>query len=457
MKFDVVILAAGQGTRMRSALPKVLHPLAGKPLLQHVIDTAHQLGAANVHAVIGHGAEQVREQLADAQCQWVLQQEQLGTGHALAQALPNINPDHAVLVLYGDVPLVRPETLHALLMKQNRNGLGLLTAILEDPTGYGRILREQEAIVGIVEQKDATPEQLTITETNTGILVAPAARLQEWLPRLSSANAQGEYYLTDIVAMAVADGVEVIAHHPVEQWEVQGVNNRLQLAELERAYQYQQAERLLLEGASLADPARIDVRGQLMVGQDVSIDVNCVFEGRVVLHDGVRIGSNCVLRNTEIGPGSVVESHSVLVDAEVAGHCQIGPFARIRPGTCLEEGAKVGNFVEIKNSQLKPGSKVNHLSYIGDAVVGEGANVGAGTITCNYDGANKYRTEIGPGAFIGSNSSLVAPVIIGARATVAAGSTITNDIGSEQLGVARGRQRNIDGWNRPEKKVQKEK
>lgn len=436
---------------MQSALPKVLHEVAGRPMLQHVIDTAHGLAAERVHVVVGHGADQVRERLAGARCEWVVQAEQLGTGHAVAQALPGLDSQATVLVLYGDVPLVQPATLQALLKARTGHQLALLTAHLQDPTGYGRILRRQDRILGIVEQKDATAEQLAITETNTGMLAAGADQLKRWLPRLSDANAQGEYYLTDIVAMAVADGVEVIARSPLTTDEIQGVNNRLQLAEVERSWQLRKAEQLLLGGATLADPARIDVRGELRTGRDVYIDVNCVFEGRVTLADGVRIGPNSVLRDVDIGADTVVEAHCVVTESRLGQHCRIGPFARLRPGTVLEDGARIGNFVETKNTHLGPDSKVNHLSYVGDAEVGREANIGAGTITCNYDGANKHRTVIGEQAFIGSNTALVAPVQIGAGATVAAGSTITSDVEATQLAVARGRQRNVDGWQRPSK------
>ncbi len=453
MDFDVIILAAGQGTRMRSARPKVLHNLAGKPLLGHVIDTASALGARQIHTVIGHGADQVRECLGDAPCRWALQEQQRGTGHAVAQAMPGVAGDGVALILYGDVPLVRAETLRPLLDSAAAGALALLTVELDDPTGYGRILRDAgERILGIVEQKDASPEQLAVREVNTGILAAPVARLADWLPRLSANNAQGEYYLTDIVAMAVADGVAVSAHAPSAPWEVEGVNNRLQLAALERRYQRNCAEQLLHDGVALADPARLDVRGELRAGRDVYIDVNCVFEGRVVIGDDVQVGANCVIIDSEIGAGSVIKPFSHLEGARIAGRGEVGPYARLRPGTELAEGAKVGNFVETKKSRIGPGSKVNHLTYIGDADIGSHANVGAGTITCNYDGVNKHKTRIGDGAFIGSNTSLVAPVSIGAGATVGAGSTITGDVPDGQLAVARGKQRNIDGWRRPEKK-----
>lgn len=453
MKLEVVILAAGQGTRMRSAQPKVLHSLAGKALVHHVIDTARGLDAAAVHTVIGHGAEQVQRRLQTLPTRWVLQEQQLGTGHAVAQAMPEVADDATVLVLYGDVPLVQKVTLENLLAVVDGERLALLTVELIDPTGYGRILRDgQGRITGIVEQKDATPAQREIREVNTGILAAPARLLKQWLPQLSANNAQGEYYLTDIVALAVSQGVPVSAQQPAAEWEVQGVNNRLQLAELERHHQRNIAERLMTEGATLADPARIDVRGELRTGRDVFIDVNCVFEGAVELGDNVRIGPNCLIRNARIEANAEIEANSVIDEATVGEGAHVGPFARLRPGTELAAKARIGNFVETKKAKIGEGSKVNHLTYIGDTVIGRHANVGAGTITCNYDGVNKFKTEIGDGAFIGSNSSLVAPVKIGANATVGAGSTVTADVPDEQLAVARGKQRNIEGWKRPQKK-----
>lgn len=450
---EVVILAAGQGTRMRSALPKVLHPLAGRPLVDHVIETAHALGPRAVHAVVGHGADQVRSGLAARDVHWVLQREQLGTGHAVAQALPAVADDSTVLVLYGDVPLVESETLAALLRTSASGELGLLTVELDDPTGYGRIVRDGNgAVMSIVEQKDATAEQLAIREVNTGILAAPAAALKRWLPQLSADNAQGEYYLTDIVGLAVAEGLPVVARQPATDWEVQGVNNRLQLADLERHYQRRVARRLMTEGATLADPGRIDVRGSLRTGRDVFIDINCIFEGEVVLGDNVVVGAQCVIRNARVAAGTVIEPMSLIDTATVGERAQVGPFARLRPGTELAAGAKVGNFVETKKALIGPGSKVNHLTYLGDCTVGRDANIGAGTITCNYDGVNKHRTDIGDGAFIGSNASLVAPVRIGAGATVGAGSTITGDVPPSELAVGRGKQRNIADWQRPTKK-----
>lgn len=450
---EVVILAAGQGTRMRSALPKVLHRLAGRPLIQHVIGTAQALAPSVVHTVVGHGADQVRDMLADTGINWVLQTEQLGTGHAVAQALPAISDDALVLVLYGDVPLVGRETLAQLLGATERRSLGLLTVELADPTGYGRIVRDANGgVVAIVEQKDANADQLSIREVNTGILAAPAAAMKRWLPQLSANNAQAEYYLTDIVALAVAEGLPVVACQPATEWEVQGVNNRLQLAELERRHQQQIAQRLMTDGVTLADPARFDVRGSLATGRDVLIDINCVFEGDVELGDNVSIGANCVIRNARIAAGTVIEPLSMIDGAVIGTDAHIGPFARLRPGTEMAAGTKVGNFVETKKALIGPGSKVNHLTYIGDCTIGAEANIGAGTITCNYDGINKHQTVIGDGAFIGSNSSLVAPVNIGRGATIGAGSTVTGDVADGQLAVARGRQRNIDDWQRPVKK-----
>ena len=453
MNLEVVILAAGQGTRMRSALPKVLHPLAGRPLVKHVIDTAHRLGAQLVHTVIGHGADQLRARLAGEAVRWAEQREQLGTGHAVAQALPAVSPDSLVLILYGDVPLVSEPTLQALVAAASTDTLALLTVTLPDPSGYGRILRDAAgAVVAIVEQKDASSQQLGITEVNTGILAVAASRLADWLPRLSANNAQGEYYLTDIIGMAVRDGVAVVTQQPANAWEVQGVNNRQQLSSLERIYQGEQANRLMAEGATLADPARVDIRGTLTTGRDVVIDVNCVFAGDVSLADNVEIGPNCVITDARIGSGTVIKANSVIESAEIGANCDIGPFARLRPGTRMADGAKVGNFVETKKTVIGPGSKVNHLTYVGDCEIGARANIGAGTITCNYDGVNKFKTIIDDGAFIGSNTSLVAPVRVGKRATVGAGSTITAVVGDDQLAVARGRQSNIDGWQRPTKK-----
>ena len=453
MTTEVVILAAGQGTRMRSKLPKVLHPLAGKPMVSHVIDSAKKIQADAIHVVVGHGAEQVQQTLADNDLHWAIQQQQLGTGHAVAQAMPAIKPDSTVLIAYGDVPLIAAETLAKLVEAANDKTLSLLTVHLENPTGYGRIIRTSGAITAIVEQKDASEAQLLINEVNTGIMAVSAAKLNQWLPTLSANNAQGEYYLTDIIAMAVNDGMAVIAQHPQSAMQVEGANNRSQLAALERYYQQQQAQRLMTAGATLADPARIDVRGQLTIGEDIFIDINCVFIGDVSIADDVTIGPNCVIENSTIGAGTVIKANSVLENATVAEQCDIGPFARLRPGTVLANQAKVGNFVETKKAIIGEGSKVNHLTYIGDSNIGKEVNVGAGTITCNYDGANKSTTTIGDGAFIGSNSSLVAPVNIGSHATIGAGSTISGDVADRQLSVARSKQKHIDGWKRPTKKT----
>ena len=448
----VVILAAGQGSRMKSALPKVLHPIAGRPMLHHVIATAKQLGAEKIHTVIGHGAEKVRETTDEASVNWVIQSEQLGTGHAVAQALPDLPDDARVLVLYGDVPLTRHETLDGLVGTLDDNTLGLLTVTMDNPQGYGRIVRNADGKVqSIVEQKDASAEQQQIREVNTGILAVSAKHLKNWLPTLSNSNAQGEYYLTDIIAMAVDQGLGVSVSQPENPFEVQGVNNRLQLAELERWFQRQQADRLMTEGATLADPARLDVRGELTIGNDLWIDVNVVFEGKVSLGSNVSIGPGCVIKDTTIADGAEIKANSVIEGAVIGAHAQIGPFARIRPGTELAANTKVGNFVETKKAIVGEGSKINHLSYVGDASLGRNVNVGAGTITCNYDGVNKYQTVLGDGVFVGSNTALVAPVTVAAEATIGAGSTITRDVADHELAVARGRQRNISGWEKPKK------
>lgn len=437
---------------MRSDLPKVLHPLAGKPLLRHVIDTALALSPRQLAVVVGHGAERVRVALGNVPVSWVSQEQQLGTGHAVLQALPLLARDGTTLILYGDVPLVREETLRELVTLAERGTVSLLTVALADPTGYGRILRDADGRVGaIVEHKDATPEQRAIREVNTGIMVVPNARLHEWLPTLGNRNVQGEYYLTDVIALAARSGMGVAPLEAADENEVAGVNNREQLATLERAWQVRSARELLLAGVTLRDPARFDLRGQLRHGRDVTIDVNVIIEGEVELGDHVSIGANCILRNTRIGTGTTVHPNSLLEGAEVGSGCSVGPFARLRPGTRLDEGARVGNFVETKQTTIGAHSKVNHLSYVGDAAIGREVNVGAGTITCNYDGVNKHRTVIGDGAFIGSNTSLVAPVVVGAAATVGAGSVVTAAVPDDSLALARGRQRNISGWKRPQK------
>lgn len=449
---NVVILAAGKGTRMRSSLPKVLHTVAHKAMVVHVIETAQSLGAFKTQLIYGHGGELLQQRLANYNVQWVEQAEQLGTGHAVQQSIPHIEDNDQVLILYGDVPLTRKESLEQLLAAKGDSALALLTVTLPDPTGYGRIERNSEGrVTGIVEHKDASAEQHKIREVNTGIMAADGKALKRWLQALDNNNVQGEYYLTDVVAMAAAEGVDIKTAHPETIAEVEGANNRVQLAALERAYQQRKAEELMLNGATLMDPARIDVRGQVEIGNDVVIDVNVVFEGNVRLGEGVVIEPNCILRDCVIGNGARIKANSVIEQAILGDNAQVGPFARLRPGTELKNGAAVGNFVEIKASVLGEGAKAGHLSYIGDAVVGAGANIGAGTITCNYDGANKHQTVIGEGAFIGSNSSLVAPVTIGNRATTGAGSVITTAIADDSLAVGRAKQRNIEGWKRPVK------
>ncbi len=452
MSLSVIVLAAGQGTRMRSSLPKVLHPLAGKPLLQHVTECAARLDPARTVVVYGHGGERVREQVDVPGAAWVHQAERLGTGHAVEHAMPEVEDGDTVLVLYGDVPLIEAETLRRLLAAGQADALALLTVELAAPHGYGRIVRDAAGRVQrIVEQKDASAGEQAIREINTGVLAAPAARLRGWLQALDNDNAQGEFYLTDVVALAVRDGVPVVTAQPASVEEVQGVNDRLQLAALERHYQRLQAERLMRDGLALLDPARFDLRGELSVGRDCELDVNVVIEGRVVLGDGVRVGANCLLRDVSVGAGSEILPMSVLERAEIGPACHVGPFARIRPGTRLAEGARVGNFVELKQAEVGAGSKINHLSYVGDASVGAEVNIGAGTITCNYDGANKHHTTIGDGAFIGSDSQLVAPVEVGAGATIGAGSTITRDAPAGELTVSRAKQTTINGWKRPVK------
>lgn len=451
MSLDIVILAAGQGTRMRSALPKVLHPVAGKAMLGHVIDTARLLKPQGIHVVIGHGAELVRERLAADDLNFVLQSEQLGTGHAVAQALPALSAER-VLILYGDVPLIEVETLQRLLQQVSEQQLGLLTVNLNDPTGYGRIVRDEQGVVkAIVEHKDASAEQRLIREGNTGILAVPGKKLGDWLGRLSNSNAQGEYYLTDVIAMAVTDGLVVATEQAADEMEVLGANDRIQLSQLERHYQYRAARRLMVQGVTLIDPARFDLRGEATVGRDVSIDINVILEGQVVIEDGVQIGPNCVIKNSILRKGAIVKANSHLEGAEVGEGADCGPFARLRPGSELGAKAHVGNFVELKNAKLGEGAKAGHLSYLGDAEIGARTNIGAGTITCNYDGANKFKTVMGEDVFIGSNSALVAPVTLGDRATTGAGSVITGDVPDNTLAVGRAKQRNIEGWKRPVK------
>jgi bifunctional UDP-N-acetylglucosamine pyrophosphorylase/glucosamine-1-phosphate N-acetyltransferase len=452
MPLEIVVLAAGLGKRMRSDLPKVLHPLAGRPLLAHVLDTARALSPRKVHLVHGHGADKVREAFAGEDIGWVLQGEQLGTAHAVMQAMPHVGADADVLLLYGDVPLVRAATLERLVGAAG-DGLALLTAELADPAAYGRIVRDASGrVTRIVEARDATPEERAIREINAGFYALSARRLGAWLKKIDNRNAQKEYYLTDLVALAVGEKVPVAAVKADDAWEVAGVNAKRELAELERQYQRMTCERLLEAGVTLADPARTDVRGELACGRDVSIDVNCVFEGRVSLGDGVRIGPNCVVRNCAIGAGSEIHAFSHLEDAEVGTRCRVGPFARLRPGARLAEDVRIGNFVEVKASRFGAGSKANHLSYIGDSELGARVNVGAGTITCNYDGASKHRTVIEDDCFIGSDATLVAPVRIAKGSYIGAGSTISKDTPADQLTLARARQVSIPSWKPPKKK-----
>ncbi|MDH3526943.1 MAG: bifunctional UDP-N-acetylglucosamine diphosphorylase/glucosamine-1-phosphate N-acetyltransferase GlmU [Gammaproteobacteria bacterium] len=453
MNLSIIILAAGQGTRMRSGLPKVLHPLAGRPLLGHVIETARGFAGAELHVVIGHGAEQVRAAFPETDIHWVIQDQQLGTGHAVAQVLPGIADDRVVVVMYGDVPLIRRATLDALLADAARDKVCLLTAELDQPTGYGRIMRDETGhITGIVEEKDASDSQRRIREINTGFMAAPAGRLHGWVAALDNNNAQGEFYLTDVIALAVRDGVTVSAVTTQDPHEILGVNDRLQLAGLERCYQRQQAEACMHAGITLIDPARFDLRGTLLAGQDVVIDVNAVLEGDLVLGDRVTIGPNVVLRDTRIGNDVTVLANCVIEEATIGSGVRIGPFARIRPETRLADHTHVGNFVEIKKSDIGAGSKINHLSYVGDTSMGRGVNIGAGTITCNYDGASKHRTVIGNDVFIGSDTQLVAPVEVRDGATIGAGSTITRDAPAGELTLSRAPQETRKGWQRPVKK-----
>jgi len=448
-----VILAAGQGKRMRSDLAKVLHPLAGRSLLSHVIDTARLLAPGKLCVVIGHGAEEVRERIADDSIEWAVQERQLGTGHAVMQALPHLAGDATILVLYGDVPLIASGTLRSLVDAVSSGHLALLTQEVDDPKGYGRIVRDAGGrVVRITEEKDATAEVRAIREVNTGILAAPRAKLQAWLGRLGNDNAQGEYYLTDIVALAVADGVPVEVRHPAAAYECLGVNSKVELAALERRYQMNEAHRLLESGVTLADPARIDVRGKLECGRDVSIDVNCIFEGHVALADGVRVGANCILRDVTVGKGTEIRPFTMIEEASIGANARIGPYARIRPDTKLADDVHVGNFVEVKASTLGRGSKANHLAYVGDSTVGSSVNIGAGTITCNYDGANKHRTVIEDDVHIGSDVQLVAPVTVGKGATIGAGATIVKDVPPGGLTISENTQVSIPTWQRPRKK-----
>ena len=449
---SVVILAAGKGTRMRSQLPKVLHPVADRPMVQHVIDTAFSLTPERVCLVYGHGGDQMKRTLSTP-VTWVEQAEQLGTGHAVAQALPHLGDDDTVLILYGDVPLIRASTLELLLRVRPQNGLSLLTVTLADPSGYGRIVRDRNDLVtAIVEEKDATAEQRLIREVNTGFMAVNGGDLRRFLAALKNDNAQGEYYLTDVIAMAHGAGLPITTASVIDPVEVEGANNRAQLAALERAWQRRAAHELMMAGVTLRDPQRFDLRGSLQCGQDVVIDTNVIIEGQVKLGDGVTIGSGCILRNCSIGAGTQVQPYSLIDDSQVGGACAIGPFARLRPGSVMADEAHVGNFVEMKKASLGQGSKANHLSYLGDAEIGRGVNIGAGTITCNYDGANKHLTVIEDDVFVGSDTQLVAPVRVAKGATVGAGSTITRDVGEGELVITRVKQRHIGGWQRPVKK-----
>ena len=450
---EIVILAAGQGKRMYSDTPKVLHHLAGRPLLAHVLESARTLKPAAVHVVYGHGGERVREAFAQAGVNWARQAEQKGTGHAVAQATPAVSDQATVLVLYGDVPLIRSQTLQELLQAAGSGSLALLTAELEQPAGYGRIIRDKAGqVTRIVESKDATPEEAAVREVNTGFLAVPATRLKKWLAGLRNHNVQGEYYLTDIIAMAVAEGVPIATRSPRDISEILGVNSKQELAQLERVYQNQRAQQLMEQGVTLRDPARFDVRGELRCGRDVVIDVNVVFEGKVVLGDGVHIGPNNVIRDTTVGERTQILPNCVIEESAIGSECRIGPFTRLRPGAQIADRVHLGNFVEVKKSRVGSGSKINHLSYVGDTTVGQGVNIGAGTIVCNYDGANKHPTTIGDNAFIGSNTALVAPVNVGAGATIGAGSVITKDAPEGELTLTRVPQSTKPGWKRPVKK-----
>lgn len=449
IKLNVIILAAGQGTRMKSLLPKVLHPLAGVSLLQHVINRSKNLNPDIINVVYGHGGELVQQSINESEINWILQAEQLGTGHAVEQARDKLKDDQLVLILYGDVPLIKEETLIKLLA-QAKDGFSLLTVTLNDPQGYGRIVRNKEGLVeNITEEKDASDELKKINEVNTGILAVKANLLKGWLSQLDNSNAQKEYYLTDVIAMAVKDGFTVKTTQPKNEYEVMGINNRLQLAELERHYQQEQAINLMVGGVTLADPSRIDIRGKIVHGQDIFIDVNCVFEGQVTIGNNVSIGANCVIKDSKIADDVVILPISVLDNCSVGKGGKVGPFARLRPGAVLADNTHIGNFVEIKKSYIGIGSKINHLTYVGDSLVGKDVNIGAGTITCNYDGANKHQTTIGDNVFVGSATQLIAPVKIGKNATVGAGSTITTDVAEDELVITRVKQKSIQGWKRP--------
>ncbi len=452
-KLIVVILAAGQGTRMKSSMPKVLHTVGDRSMLEHSYDRAKDLGADAIHIVYGHGGEQVKSALSHLDANWVLQQQQNGTGHAVEAAMPSIEDDALVLVLYGDVPLVRVDTLKSLVSAAVESGFGLLTAKLDDPTGYGRIIRDGDGVVKrIVEQKDGSPEELKTNEVNTGMLAVNSTKLRDWINALDSDNAQGEFYLTDIIAMAANDGVVINTVQPTSIDETLGANNRVQLAELERYLQQRKANQLMIDGVTLRDPARIDIRGQLTTGMDVVIDINCLFEGDVKLGSNINIGANCIIRDSILADGATVMPNSIIEESQVGKGAMVGPFARLRPETVLEEDAKIGNFVEVKKSTIGVGSKVSHLSYIGDTSMGKNVNIGAGTITCNYDGTNKHQTIIGDDVFVGSDSQLIAPVTLESGATIGAGTTLSNTAPQDSLTISRSRQKSVPGWSRPKKR-----
>lgn len=452
MKLSVIILAAGQGTRMKSALPKVMHRLAGIPMLEHVYNRSLELGTDDIHIVYGHGGEHLQEYCSEFNVNWVLQDQQLGTAHAVEQASPYIKDDHTVLVLYGDVPLIKSRTLSQLIENVTQDDIALLTVNLQDPTGYGRIIREAGEVIAIVEHKDASESQRQIDEVNTGILALQAGYLKACLEKIENNNSQGEYYLTDVIALAVSDGKKIVTSQPDNVYEVEGVNDRIQLSRLERIKQLELAEAIMAGGVTIADPDRIDIRGELEIGNDSFIDVNCIFEGKVSVGKNVSIGAGCIISDSTIGDGCTIKPYSVMEDSVLEQNVELGPFARLRPGAELKQDSKVGNFVEVKNTVLGVGSKANHLTYLGDTEVGSKVNIGAGTITCNYDGANKHKTIIKDGAFIGSDTQLVAPVTIGENSTVGAGSTITRDTEDGELTLSRTAQKTIKGWQRPVKK-----
>ncbi|MEA3303059.1 MAG: bifunctional UDP-N-acetylglucosamine diphosphorylase/glucosamine-1-phosphate N-acetyltransferase GlmU [Pseudomonadota bacterium] len=452
MKLGILILAAGQGTRMKSAMPKVLHEIAGKPMLAHVIERAQQLHPAKIVVVYGHGGEQVRQQLGNYEVEWALQEQQLGTGHAVMQGMPALDSVDKVLVLYGDVPLIQTDTLQQLIDASMETSIGMLTVQVDEPHGYGRIVRDEfDRIIRIVEHKDASADELTIDEINVGIMAMDRPELTAWLEALNNDNVQNEYYLTDVIDMAVNDGHVVASVQPHTPEEVEGINDRVQLAKMERFMQRQLVQQLMLQGVTMMDPERVDIRGAVNSGEDVTIDVNVILQGDVKIGRGVSIGANCALKNCSIGENVTILQNCVIEDAEIGSNCTIGPFARIRPGTVLNDGCHIGNFVELKNAQVDRGSKINHLSYVGDTTVGRDVNIGAGVITCNYDGAYKHRTVIGDNVFLGSDTQLVAPVTVESGATIGAGSTITRDAPANQLTLSRSKQITISGWKRPAK------